>query len=346
MKTILTIISALLLLVGCKQTFQQTAETALARSTPSEKTATSVVFIAGFDEGRNTYYDNAKAYYKSQGMLVVDDLFSLDAILAWLQQQSNSDAIYDEIHIVTHSNPWLGMSLRIAENGQRITAETLQMAKANAELPILECGINKQTKIIFHSCGLGQNWELLQELKGVFKGEKTPKVYASSFFNVYGGKYAPHYLATPYYNYYPTAESEGPAALAKEFDETYNKTNIDWRTAIESRNERSMGEAYSYKFNIPVVWEFSFATTAEIPELADKEAIMGFVSESPEMADALYRLNIPLEKYRWKIQIQGNTLIIKGKTTVLCVLEPILQEKDENEYRQTDLNDIFLYQIL
>jgi len=219
----------------------------------------------------------------------------------------------------------------VVENGRkwgRITTKTLEAAKSNNEIPTLKNGINQETKIIFHSCGLGQNRELLQELKAIFAAKEAPKVYASSFFNVFGGKYAPHYLAKPYYNFYPTAESQGPAALAGEFKELYDITDMDWWNAIENRQETSMGKAYSYKFNIPVDWGFAFDSSTAIPELKDREAIMDFVSESSEMAEALWRLKIPLEKYRWKSEIQGNTLIIKGQTTVLCVLEPILDDKD------------------
>ncbi|MFD0799196.1 hypothetical protein ACFQZJ_17100 [Maribacter chungangensis] len=346
MKTLIKTISFLVLVIGCKQSFPHEVETALALPTITEIVSKSVVFIAGFDEGDNTYYSNAKKYYETKGMTVVDNLFSLEEILAWLNQSSNQEIVYNEIHIVTHSNPWLGMSLQTCSTGERITLKTLRQARDKSELSKPTKAINQETKIIFHSCGLGQNRPLLQALKAVFTAEEAPKVYASEFFNVYGGKYAPHYLAKPYYNYYPTAESEGPAALAKEFDKRYNKTNIDWRTAIENRKEMGIGDAYSYKFNIPVVWEFSFASESDIPKLTNRDAIMDFVSESPEMAYALYRLNIPLEKYRWNSQIKGNTLMIKGKTTVLCVLEPILQENDENEYRNADLNDTFLYQIL
>jgi len=48
-----------------------------------------------------------------------------------------------------------------------------------------------------------------------------------------------------------------------------------------------MGKAYSYKFNIPVDWGFAFDSSTAIPELKDREAIMDFVSESSEMAEAL-----------------------------------------------------------
>jgi len=334
------------LVVGCKQSFPREVETALALPTITEIPSKSVVFIAGYDEGDNTYYSNAKKYYETKGMMVVDTLFSLEEILIWLNENSNQEIVYDEIHIVAHSNPWLGMSLQTTSTGERITLKTLKEASDKSKLPKLNKVINQETKIIFHSCGLGQNRPLLQALKAVFTVEEAPKVYASAFFNIYSGKFAPHYLAKPYYNFYPTAESEGPAALADEFKKLYNQTNIDWRNAIENREETRIGEAYSYKFNIPVEWEVTFDAETEIPELNDRDAIMDFVSDAPEMTEALYQLNIPLEKYRWKSEIRGNTLIIKGKTTVLCVLEPILETEDTNEYRNTTLTDGFLYQIL
>ncbi|MFK7813113.1 MAG: hypothetical protein AB8B59_11500 [Maribacter sp.] len=346
MKPIFVLVSFLVLVVGCKQPFSQTSETALAVPIMPNNKSTSVVFIAGFDEGDNTYYGNAKAYFEDTNMKLIDNLYSVHEIILWLNQNSNPQQVYDEIHIVSHSNSWLGMSLKTNKNGERITVKTLQEAKMTNEIPSIQNGITNGTKIIFHSCGLGQNQELLQELKLTFTNDIEPKVFASSYFNVFGGKYAAHYLVKPYYNFYPTAESPGPAALSKEFKQKYDSTKIDWRRALKNRHETSLGEAYSYKFNIPIDWEITFDTNEDIPKLSDRESIMDFISESSEMATTLYELNIPLEKYRWRSEIRGNKLTIKGKTTVLCVLKPILDSEDSNEYRNTNLEDHFLYQIL
>ena len=65
------------------------------------------------------------------------------------------------------------------------------------------------------------------------------KVDASSFFNVFGGKFAPHYLAEPYFNFVPIAESQGAAALTIEFKELYNKTDIVWRSAIQNSIDKT-----------------------------------------------------------------------------------------------------------
>ncbi|MGC1514641.1 MAG: hypothetical protein WA810_03640, partial [Maribacter sp.] len=187
---------------------------------------------------------------------------------------------------------------------------------------------------------------LLKELQRAFSTKEMPTIYASTLFNVFGGKFAAHYLAKPYYGYYPTAESPGPAQLAKEFTSNYPETEIDWLTALKTREETSFGEAYSFKFNIPVDWEFTFDDIDDIPNLVDKEAIMDWILESPEMATVLFKLDIPIEKYRWRSNVHGNTLYITGKTTVLCVLAPVLSRNNENEYQPIQLEDTSLFQIL
>lgn len=346
MKVYYIIILVLTITLGCKKPFSQTPETALALPLKIENANKSIVFIAGFDEGENTYYANAQRYFEGIQMQVINTLFSIEEIIIYINQEENNQIYFDEIHIVSHSNAWLGMSLKTSKNGNRITLKTLQKAKKENKIPDLRNGITNDTKIILHSCGLGENQALLQEFKNTFATAQAPRVHASSFFNVFGGKYAGHYLAKPYYGFYPTAESPGPTHLSKEFKTTYPETQIDWFTALKTRHESSIGEAYSFKFNIPVDWEFSFDNVSDIPNLEDREATMDWVSESQEMAEVLLELNIPIEKYRWKSKIQGNKLVIKGKTTVLCVLAPILQQDDRNEYRNVRVEDRSLYQIL
>ena len=331
------------LMLSSKKPFSQSPETALTKALNKEKVEESIVFIAGFDEGENTYYTNAKRYFENRGMPIVDSLYALDEIINYLNTMRENQVSFKEIHVVSHSNAWLGMSLKITNKGERITTKTLQNAIRSNSFKPAERSIAKDSKIIFHACGLGENKELLQELKNTFGAKQ---VYASTYFNVFGGKFADHYLAKPYYGYYPTAESKGPAHLAEEFKQKYPDVAIDWFTALQTRQESSFGEAFSFKFNIPVDWEFTFDNTIDMPKLENKEAIMDWISESPEMAEVLLKLNIPIEKFRWISAIQGNTLLIKGKTTVLCVLAPILQSNDGNEYQKVTVNNPSLYQIL
>ncbi len=337
------IVLVCILLQGCKKPFSKSSETALASPFKIEKLQESIIFIAGFDEGDNTYYTNAKRYFTNKEMQIVEGLYSIDEIVNYINRAGEHQILYKKIHIVSHSNAWLGMSLKTTQSGERITVKSLRNAIQEQGIQSIKNGSTLNSEVIFHSCGLGENRDLLQELKNTLSAKQ---VSASTYFNVFGGKFAEHYLAKPYYGYYPTAESKGPAHLSKEFKQKYPDVNIDWFTALKTRQESSFGEAYSFKFNIPVDWEFNFDNTNDMPKLENKESIMDWISESPEMAEVLFKLNIPIEKFRWRSAIQGNKLIIKGKTTVLCILAPILQSNDENEYQCVTVNDPSLYQIL
>ncbi|WP_155941667.1 DUF4347 domain-containing protein [Maribacter sp. Hel_I_7] len=339
--TILVLVCVLVL--GCKKPFSKSSETALASPFSGAKVQESIVFIAGFDEGDNTYYTNAKRYFTKKEMQVVANLFSIDEIINFINKAEENHIRFNEIHIVSHSNAWLGVSLKTSKSGERITVKTLRNAIQEQEIQSIKNEATSNSEVIFHSCGLGENQDLLQELKNTLGAKQ---VSASTYFNVFGGKFAEHYLAKPYYGYYPTAESKGPAYLSKEFKETYPDIDVDWFTALKTRQESSFGEAYSFKFNIPVDWEFTFDNTDDMPKLENKEVIMDWISESPEMAEVLFKLNIPIEKFRWRSTVEGNILLIKGKTTVLCVLAPILQSNDQNEYQSVTVNDPSLYQIL
>ena len=78
-----------------------------------------VVFIAGFDEGDNLYYTQAKKYFTDQQYTVIEHKYSLTEIVDWLNEQSPSTTP-KEVHIVSHSNPWRGLSMKATPNGERI----------------------------------------------------------------------------------------------------------------------------------------------------------------------------------------------------------------------------------
>ena len=302
----------------------------------------TVVFIAGFDEGDNRYYSKAKEHFQHKKMKIVEGLFSAEEIIDWLNSNHN-EAGYDEIHIVSHSNAWRGMSLLTTKDGKRISQKTLSKISEQNSLPKVKKGISNTTKIIFHSCGLGGNTGLLQSLKIIFSSENSPRVYAATYFNIFGGKYASHYLAKPYYVFYPTAESKGPMALSEEIQKSYPKENIDWFNALKTREETMLGSVYSYRFNIPVSWELTFDDKLEIPHLNNSDDIMDWVSDNDEIAIALYELGIPIEKFRWISRVTDNTLKIEGKTTVLCVLKPIMNPGDASEYLSPTLDNTTIY---
>ena len=124
--TILVLVCVLVL--GCKKPFSKSSETALASPFSKAKVQESIVFIAGFDEGDNTYYTNAKRYFTKIEMQVVADLFSIDEIINFINRAEENHIRFKEIHIVSHSNAWLGVSLKTTKSGERITVKTLRNA--------------------------------------------------------------------------------------------------------------------------------------------------------------------------------------------------------------------------
>ncbi|MCH2195826.1 hypothetical protein [Kordia sp.] len=299
-----------------------------------------LVFIAGFDEGDNTYYTNAKNYFINQYYQVVEETQSLAEILVWLRLHYDAN-VYGDIHIVSHSNPWRGLAMKTNRKSERITSATLEDAlKLKEIVPLATNFLQKDTKIIFHSCGLGANAALLKSLKKAFTFDDKIQLYASEFFNVFGGKYAEHYLAKTYYGYYPTAHSPGPRALAIEFKKKYPNVQADWETVLKTRAEQLPGELYTYRFNIPVEWEFEFEAKEDIPNFNNKQEIIDWISEDETLLNTIKEFNIPIEKFRWLTKVRGNTLFIKGKTTVLCVMQPIMKAGTKLEYSPVVVNGI------
>lgn len=343
----LPVIICFFLLLSCHESETVLEINAEATSEVLKIKKQSVVFIAGFDENEdgNNYYAKASAHFKGKKMQVVEDSFSLEEIIQWLSTNNNHGR-YDEIHIVSHSNAWRGMSLPTTKGGDRITKKTLIEALEKKSFPRLDQRITRKTNVIFHSCGLGENDALLQLLQIAFSSEQMPKIYASPYFNVFGGRYASHYLAKPYYVYYPTAQSQGPKALAQEIEASYPEATMEWLSAIKSRGETKVGAAYSYRFNIPVDWEITFEKEEDIPQLDDREATMDWIAENEAISKALYELGIPIEKFRWTSNRSENSLKIKGKTTVVCILQPITNCNDDSEYEIPNMDDSQLYTCL
>lgn len=303
-----------------------------------------IVFITGIDKGENKFYKNAREYFINQNHQVVDNAFSMQEIFTWLNKNYNGSP-YGEIHIVSHSNPWRGLSLETVIKGDRVTTESLQKVLAEDKLPLLKNGILSSTKVIFHSCGLGKNQSLMKVLKTAFVADEAAQVIASPYYNIFGGEFSEHYLAKPYYVFYPTANSPGKVDLSKEIARKYpEETEIDWYDALNNVEERYVGDAYTYQFNIPVEWEFDYTNSDnEIPSFKLPEEIMDWIAEDELLAKEFSKFEIPLEKFRWKSVRKGNKLIIKGKTTVLCVLKPLIKPYGDLQHIEPDTENLRLY---
>ena len=348
------LVMTLLLLIGtfasCKKTVKKEViadNTIVAEIKEEPKVIREpLVFITGIDSGDNDFYAAARQYFIEQEYEVVDDAFSLEEIINWLNRNYD-ERLYGEIHIVSHSNPWKGMSLETVIKGERTTVESLKKYAIEGKLPTLNNVIASNAKVVLHSCGVGENTGLLKMFKNIFTTDETPDIVASPYYTVFGKELTSHYLAKPYYGFYPTANSPGKVDLSKEFARAYpNEKDIDWYDALNNERERYVGEPYTYQFNIPVEWEIDYSTSDQgAPTFKMAEEIMDFIAEDENLAKDFSAFNIPLEKFRWKSYVKGDKLIIKGKTTVLCVLKPLIKPYGDLEHIAPEIDNLRLYNV-
>jgi hypothetical protein len=303
-----------------------------------------VVFITGNDTSSDNYYTNARNYFEQRKVEVVNGKYSLEEIINWLNNNAD-DLPYGEIHIVNKSNPFKGLTLETVVNGELVTKENLQEINNEGKLPILEDAITSNSKIIFHANGLGNNKELMNVLKNTFSANNSPKVVASAYYSIFNGEFSNHFLAKPYYVFYPTANSPGKVDLSKEIAKKYpNEKDIDWNEAIYNETERFIGEAYYTQQNIPVKFELDYHNSDdEIPTFEIQEEIMDFIEQRTELYAEFQKLNIPLEKFRWSYKLKNSVLTIKGKSTVITILKPLIKQYGELQHIEPDTNNKRLY---
>ncbi|MDC9722592.1 MAG: hypothetical protein PSN34_07440 [Urechidicola sp.] len=303
-----------------------------------------VVFITGYDKGEKTYYANAKSYFENQEIEIVESALSLQEIILWLNINYN-EIPYTKIHIVNNSK-LNEMSLETTIKGDKITTVTLENAVANGSLPALDNVLEADAKLIFHASGLGSNIKLMNNFKEIFTTDVQPVIIASENVSVFGSEFAPQYLAKPYYGFYPTAQSPGRVDLAKQFSKNYPNVEIDWLSVMNNSSERFLGDVYSYKFNVPVRWEIDFHADDELPSFPTTAALITWMQDNDEISAELDALGIPVEKFRWYQTIKDETLIIKGKVTVICVLEPVMDFAYPTQYMVPSIDNLRLYDTL
>lgn len=341
--------------IGCekKNTFitdvkSASTETELASIVPTDgikvNQERTIAFITGIDTGSSTFYKDAKDYFVVQNSEIVETAYSLQEIILWLNINHNGKS-YNDIHIVNKSK-MSKLSLETTINGPEASASILRDSLLSAKLPKLKKVLTADTKLIFHGSGIGNNVELLDAVKKVFTSDIEPTIIASTNVSVFGGKFNTHYLAKPYYGFYPTANSPGRVDLSKEFSKNYPDAEINWLAVMNNTSERFQGDVYSYKFNVPVKWEIAYDTIGEIPEFSTMKELHEWMKENEIISTELKELNIPIEKFRLYQTVKGNKLIIKGKVTVICVLEPVMSKAYPSNYMIPEVDNLRLYDTL
>ena len=300
-----------------------------------------LVFITG--NNNSDFYKKAKSHFEEKQFEVITEAFSLQEIIIWLNANFD-ERLYSDIHIVSKNNPWKGMSLETTANGNHLTSGNLSSELAYGNIPKLDEVITTDTNVIFHSSALSQNSALIQTIKTALTSNVSPNIITSPHYNIFGGDFSDHYLAKPYYGFYPTAKSPGKTDLSKEFAKNYpHEKEIDWYTALNNEKERFIGDAYTIQFNIPLKWEFEYTGDEEVPYFENQDEIIAWVVENEEILHQIEGMNIPLKKFRWNSVTKNDKLVVKAITTVLCVLKPIIKPYGDLQHIEPEIDNLRLY---
>lgn len=338
--------------MSCKQAKSEQAtqhsthhEMAETVKSPSKKSVrTPVVFLTGYDKDQAGYYEGAKKYFGGKNYQLVEGTFAIEEIIDWLNTNATAHP-YGDIHIVNNNKPQFGLQLETTVNGTKASAKNLQECIDNGSLPALKNVLTDESKLIFHINELAQNTQLINTLKAAFITDKTPQIIASPYFSVFGGSFSNHYMAQPYYVFYPTAESPGKVDLSKEIAKKYpNEKEIEWYSALTNERERYVGEPYTKQYNVPVTLEIDYKNSDdEIPSFTSNAELISWITNHTELKKEVEKLNIPVHKFRWRYRVKDSQLTITGLSTVLCVLKPITKPYGDLEHVKPDTNNKRLY---
>ena len=300
----------------------------------------SITFVIGEDKSANKYYTFAARYFREHEMGVNNKVIiaplSFVEILDYLNTIPE-DERWDKINIISHGNSWTGLAVKITKGGPRTTLESVIDAQSDGQLPTLRTGIfDEQSHVILYACGLGLNEGLMYKLKEVFTSDYSPTVTSTKLFNIFsaGKTTSKHSLAYFYNSFYKPNKYLGKPSLAGQLQERYPNVAIDWLAALNRKLPKYPGEAFSYKYFIPISWTEVYENAQERPKLKTEDDIISWVLDQPAFLNLVKEYDIPLDKYQWSVQYKNYTnsdgetkpaMRIKGKTVVMSVLKELVK---------------------
>jgi hypothetical protein len=306
----------------------------------------AITFILGDDADiKNPFYLKAELYYrydeKNKTEKVITSCHSLIEVQEYLIANANH-LPWDLINLVSHGNPYLGLSVKITPDGKRASLERIQESIENGTFKKFSKNvINEETTIALHGCGLGNNLELIKAIQSAFSNEGTsPKVVSSKYFEYYvsdesNEQDVTKYLAEFWITNYKMGYKPSNHILEKRLQAKYPENDVNWKEALLREQATKTGEVFHYTFEVPVKWVFRYDCKDSIPKLENENLRLQWASQNPRISQDLQKLNITPEKFNWwmrSIYVKNEdgsktpALWVKGYCTMLCVLRLLPQE--------------------
>lgn len=316
----------------------------------------SITFILGEDKpGGNPFYAEATNFYRFHPEEQAEILITHCRSLLEMRNVLEEHAAYQRqpwgtVNVVVHSNQWQGMAVAVLEEGgMRATVESVDAAvNQGFFLPLADSICDQETELIIYGCGLGKNEELLHSLSYAFGGEDEtrPLVRSSRQFIYYTSNQlngmpvnCQRYLSDYWFTHYPSYYHPGNHNLAKRLEKKYPEQKLDWQTALNKQKPETPGEVFSMEFKVPIVWYVTYEQKADRPELETKSEQLSWIKEQEDIVLAAENYGFEVEDFRWTVR-KANYEYEEGTSepamkaigfcSIVCVLKPLLEEKEEN----------------
>ena len=179
--------------------------------------ARDVVFVLGEDApGRTPFHGVAREYFRATrpSEALVSGARSLAEVREHLVRHHDGQP-WDEVIVVVHGAPWVGLHVPVFADGPEATLSALEHAAASGEFPPLPVGTLSDAGIIrLESCGLGLRPDYLAAFGRLFSDARgrPAMVLASEAFVAYRAGSAPARAELPFAS--AVVAGDDPAALA------------------------------------------------------------------------------------------------------------------------------------
>ena len=82
-----------------------------------------------------------------------------------------------------------------------------------------------------------------------------------------------------------------------------------------------------------------------MPKFTTTNEVMDWIETKNELVVELKKYSIPVEKFRWNWSVKGSILIIRGRSSGLCVLKPLIKPYGQLKHVTPDISNKRLYVI-
>ncbi|GJM31454.1 MAG: hypothetical protein DHS20C18_04550 [Saprospiraceae bacterium] len=287
----------------------------------------SLTFILGEDgENGNQFYKRANYYYQMHPTdktdYVVYQCRSLQEVKDYLESFSQPLSL---INLVSHGNPWQGLSVPILKDGERSSYTNLKLAFDRQLIsPVRTPALTAETRVNIVSCGVGQDEKLVGQLERFFEFHSGdhPVVIASEHYINFGEKLkkytSKYYFVTSKYEY------ADQTMIPNRLTGKYREAGIDWSEAYTKSAEDNPGSAYRYHFRMAVNWTVLFDNKREIDKIQSESDLVHWMKSQEKLNNALEEMDLTFQDFHWAYFQAGTDKDVALKIRGFCNVDGIM----------------------